>query len=52
LEIFLRNAKLSEDLEEQRRADLPTAVDGNRYGASVGMVPTLVTAGVPRPGKA
>src|ERR1035438_8328866 len=51
LEILLGNAELSQDLEEQRRADLPTAVNGNGHGASVRMVPTLVAAGLPRAGK-
>ena len=51
LKIFLRNAELSENLEEQRRADFPAAVNGNSHGASVRMVPTLVAAGLPRPRK-
>src|ERR1039458_612969 len=51
LKIFLRNAELAENLEEQRRADFPTAVNGNSHGASVRMVPTLVAAGLPRPRK-
>jgi hypothetical protein len=48
LKIIRRNAELSEDLEEQRRADLPTVVNGNSYSASVRMVPALVAAGLPR----
>ena len=36
--------KLSQNLEEQRRADLPAAVNRNGHGATVTVKPALVTA--------
>jgi hypothetical protein len=41
-------AKLAEDFEEKGRAYLLAAMEGNRDCSAIGMVPTLVAAGLSR----
>jgi hypothetical protein len=47
LELLERHAKLPQDLEEERRTDLAPAVNWNRHGSAVRMVPAFVTSGLP-----
>jgi hypothetical protein len=48
LKVFERNAELTEDLEEQRRADFPTAMERDRHAAALRMAPALMTSGLSR----
>src|SRR6266508_3426512 len=46
LELLQREAELPEDLVEEGRPDLSSAMDGNRHGPAIGMVPPLLASGL------
>lgn len=52
LELFERYAELTEDFEEERRANLASTVQWDRYGAAIKMIPSFVTARLSFPDEA
>jgi hypothetical protein len=49
LKLLERDAELPQNLEEERRADFLSAMDGNCDSPTVWMGPTLVAAGLAGP---
>lgn len=44
VELFERDSKLPQDLEEERRSDLPPSVDWDGHSAAILMIPAFVTS--------
>jgi hypothetical protein len=52
LELVRGEAELAEDLVEEGRPDLSAAMDWNRHGPAIKVVPPLVTSGLSMPDEA
>jgi hypothetical protein len=52
LELLRGEPELAEDLVEEGWSDLPATVDGNRHRPAIGVVPSLVAAGLATPDEA